>query len=312
MHAIGKDTILNTPVLFLVFNRPDTTRQVFEAIRKAQPRQLFVAADGPRPDKPGEKEKCEEVRKIATAVDWDCELKTWFRDENLGCGRGPAAAITWFFEHVEQGIILEDDCLPDNSFFFYCEELLSRYRNNQDIMLISGLNLFDKRNLKTSYFFSHYAGIWGWATWKRAWEKYDYNLNAWRDNSIRRQVLDFFENKIQREYYQNIFERTFRKDNVTWWDYQWLFARIYQRGIGIIPQKNLITNIGFGAGATHTTDKSSFQASLVRKEINFPLQHPARIVIDRNYDEAWVREIWKMNQRISLLSGLKKRIMKKK
>jgi hypothetical protein len=303
--------MLNTPVLFLVFNRPDTTRQVFEAIRKAQPRQLFVAADGPRPGKPGEKEKCEEVRKIATAVDWDCEVKTLFRDENLGCGRGPATAITWFFENVEQGIILEDDCLPHNSFFFYCEELLGRYRNNQNIMLISGLNLFDKRKLKTSYFFSHYAGIWGWATWKRAWEKFDYNLNAWSDNNIRRHVLDFFENKIQREYYQNIFERTFQKDNVTWWDYQWFFARIYQRGIGIIPQKNLITNIGFGAAATHTTDKSSFQASLVRKEINFPLQHPAGIEIDRNYDEEWVRKIWKKNQRIRLLSLLKKKIMKK-
>ncbi|MBA4056200.1 MAG: nucleotide-diphospho-sugar transferase, partial [Marivirga sp.] len=162
---------LETPVLLLIFNRPDTTRRVFEAIRKARPKRLFVAADGPRQHKPEDADRCAKARKIATDVDWECEVKTFFRDTNVGCGRGPSGGISWFFEHVDEGIILEDDCLPSPLFFRFCAELLERYRDDKRVMEIGGNTFMDEanRDKEYSYYFSSHNNIWGWATWKRAW-----------------------------------------------------------------------------------------------------------------------------------------------
>jgi hypothetical protein len=267
--------MLKTPVLFIIFNRPETTLPVFEAIRKAQPRQLFVAADGPRPNKEGEKERCEEARRIATKVDWDCEVKTLFREENIGCGRGPAEAITWFFGHVEQGIILEDDCLPSESFFSFCEDLLERYKHKPEVMLISGTNILGKIKLKHSYFFSKHAGIWGWATWRRAWMHYDYSMKDWGEALKQQKVEDFFKNDLgKQQYYKNRFQETFEGKNISWWDYQWYYLRIIQNGIGIIPSVNLISNIGFGETATHTFDSNSKEARLHLFKLEWPLNHP--------------------------------------
>lgn len=167
--------MLSTPVLLIIFKRPDTTRQVLQAIRQVKPRQLFVAADGPRPDHPDEAEKCHQTRAVIEEVDWKCEVQTLFQQRNLGCGpgpvTGPVTAITWFFHNVEQGIILEDDCLPDLSFFRFCEELLDRYRYTEQIMHISGNNfLYGRKRGSASYYFSKYTHVWGWATWRRAWK----------------------------------------------------------------------------------------------------------------------------------------------
>jgi hypothetical protein len=171
--------ICNTPVLFLIFNRPNTTEQVFEAIAKAKPRCLFVAADGPRTDKEGEAEKCQAVRDIIKRVDWDCEVKTLFREQNLGCKEAVSSAITWFFEQVEEGIILEDDCLPSDSFFSFCAELLEKYRDDKRIMMISGDNFQDGiQRGDASYYFSSVPWIWGWATWRRAWRLYDREMQT--------------------------------------------------------------------------------------------------------------------------------------
>ena len=165
------------PVLFLIFNRPETTIQVFSAIKKAQPNRLYIAADGPRPEYPDEVNHCKIARTIATNVDWDCEVKTLFRDQNLGCRLAVSQAIDWFFEQEPEGIILEDDCLPNQSFFWFCKELLEKYRNETRIMHIGGTNFqFGKNRTNYSYYFSRYAHIWGWASWRREWKYYDEKL----------------------------------------------------------------------------------------------------------------------------------------
>src|SRR5258708_3549575 len=176
------ESSFNTPILFLIFNRPFPTRRVFAEIRKARPAKLFVAADGPRPDKPEDLETCRETREIIKDIDWPCEVQTLFRDKNLGCGVAVSGAITWFFQNVEQGIILEDDCLPDPSFFPFCTELLERYKDDERILLISG-NFLQQKNkkfmVKASYYGTLIPHLWGWASWRRAWAKYDFNLTKW-------------------------------------------------------------------------------------------------------------------------------------
>lgn len=276
--------MLNTPVLLIVFNRPETTRRVFEEIRKVKPKELFIAADGPRPDKLGEAERCEEVRKIVTNVDWDCEVKTLFRSANIGCGLGPSEAITWFFENVEQGIILEDDCLPSISFFTFAECLLNRYKNEENIFLISGTNPLDiKIQTEESYFFTNYAGIWGWATWRRAWKNFDFSMKSWINDKNKEAVSQFFKNKNARDYYIDVFNKTFQENDVSWWDYQWYYARIINKGIGIVPKKNLISNIGFGKNATHTFNEEDDLAKLKTYELG-ELIHPKEIAINKRAD----------------------------
>ncbi len=263
--------MLETPVLFLVFNRPDTTAQVFEAIRQAKPKQLFVAADGPRPDKEGEKESCEEVRKIATAIDWDCELKTLFRDENLGCGKGPAHAINWFFEQVEQGIILEDDCLPDLSFFNFCEEQLNKFAFDENIFHISGCNIqFGLRSTRDQYYFSNIPHMWGWATWRRAWNKYDFNS-----------LKNFNRYNID-DYWIGEFESVLKGD-VDAWDYQWLYTIQINKSICITPSISLVDNIGFNKNATHTKKPPDWYFFEEKNYIK-QLPNPNKVLVNKNAD----------------------------
>ena len=169
-----------TPILFLIFNRPDETKKVFERIKKIKPKFLYIAADGSRKDREGETELCERVKKVVEIIDWDCEIQRLYRKENLGCKEAVSKGIIWFFENVEQGIILEDDCLPDISFFTYCEELLNRYKDDDRIISIGGTNLGHKFRNKNSYSFSRFMNMWGWATWRRVAQKIDYNLNDWQ------------------------------------------------------------------------------------------------------------------------------------
>ncbi len=182
MPADGDEgSVLGTPVLFLIFNRPDTTTRVFEAIREARPSRLYVAADGPRADKEGEAQRCLETRKITEAVDWPCEVRRLYREENLGCKLAVSSAITWFFTHEEEGIILEDDCLPDQSFFPFCAAMLERYRDDGRIMMVLGTSLLPPGGgPDADYLFTQYFLIWGWATWRRAWEKYDIEMDGRR------------------------------------------------------------------------------------------------------------------------------------
>ncbi len=278
--------MFNTPILFLVFNRPDTTARVFEQIRKMKPAHLYIAADGPRNDRHGEKEKTDEVRKIVLSeIDWECEVETLFRDENMGCGKAVSQAIDWFFENVEEGIILEDDTLPDLSFFNYCEELLNKYRQTDSIYIISGTNHLTEFKNKYDYLFTTQAGIWGWATWKRAWEGYDFNIGDWNVQSNKDKIYNFFADDNSREYYIRMFDDAYKGINVISWDYQWLYKRIKEGAIGIVPSKNLVENIGFGESATHTLNTENNLANLKIHKIKTPLSHPPLIKISRLYEK---------------------------
>jgi hypothetical protein len=251
----------HTPILFLVFNRPDTTQQVFDVLRKIKPTKLFIAADGPRLDKDAEKEKCIAVRRIATQIDWECQLVTLFRDKNLGCGKAVSEAITWFFDHVDEGIILEDDCLPSLSFFHFCNKTLAKYRKNVKIMHIGGCNFQQgmKRGFSDLYF-SKIPHVWGWATWKRAWGKYKYSISHISTKELDKVVLNNTKKGELRVYWKRIFSRMISEPFDTW-DYQWHFAIWENNGLSITPNKNLISNIGFGVNATHTFDADAFASN---------------------------------------------------
>ena len=260
---------LNTPVLLMIFNRPETTNRIFEAVRKTRPKQLFVAADGPRPGRADDEENCRLTRDIVTQIDWDCELQTLFRSENLGCGLGPAQNITWFFEHVEKGIILEDDCLPDPSFFSFCGEMLDFHERNLSVGQISGDNFqHGRKRGETSYYFSKYFHICGWATWRNRWEAYSFNIkNA--DAIINQKIIDLKCETVQerRFWYRKLdmLRGGQRKDI---WDYQWMFANWYLNRISAVSNVNLISNIGFDTDATHTVQFNPKVANLPTEPIN--------------------------------------------
>jgi hypothetical protein len=274
-----QNTNIVPPVLFIVFNRPETTRKVFDAIRAVRPTKLYVAADGPRAGKAGEAERCSEVRRIATTVDWDCEVKTFFRERNVGCGVGPYSAMDWFFEHEEEGIILEDDCLPSSDFFVFCAQLLERYRHDSRVMEIGGFNLLkpSQRTQPDSYFFSNHNNIWGWATWRRAWQLYDYRMTQYPLVKQQGFLDNLFGSKYEELYFKWVFELTYRVPSVTWWDYQWEFVRRINSGLTIFPVKNLVVNIGFGSDATHTFEGGE-SSKMVLEKMDFPLQHPVAVL----------------------------------
>jgi len=278
---------LETPVLFLVFNRLDVTKQVFQAIRQAKPPRLYIAADGARDDRPGESEKVASVREYITAnIDWDCEVSTLFRDKNLGCKYAVSRAITWFFENEEMGIILEDDCLPSQSFFWFCEELLVRYKSDERLFLISGYNKRNSWNEEVNdYFFSHFGGIWGWASWKRAWQHYDVEMSD-IENFINQQNFEkLLGSKLGRKR-QNTIYKSIVLNNMDTWDYQWAYARHKNNGIACVPSQSLVENIGFGGDATHTLGIN--RDNVCNHEITLPIKENIFIVPDREYDKLFL------------------------
>lgn len=284
---------LKTPVLFLVFNRPDVTKRVFQAIREARPFQLFIAADGPRTEKSGEQNKCDAVRSIVKDVDWDCDVQTLFRDKNLGCGKAPAQAISWFFDHVEEGIILEDDCLPNPAFFAFCSELLERYRHDVRIMEIGVVNLIEDlcRQDEYSYFFSEHNHTWGWATWRRAWKLYDYKISSYKEKVIKDFLSTSFYTGLEYDYFKNIFDETYYNNNaISWWDYQWEFTRRINGGLSIVSRENLIVNLGIGGNATHTLDPHGLGAKMRFGNVSFPLKHPQIILPNRKRDHEYFKK----------------------
>ena len=228
----------STPILFLIFNRPEHTRKVFEAIRRQQPQQLFIAADGPRNNKPGERELCETTREIISQIDWDCKTKTLLRDQNLGCKIAVSRAIDWFFENVDEGIILEDDCLPHDSFFPFCAELLERYRYDDKVMSISGSNLLGRswKSESQSYFYAH-GGIWGWATWKRAWNLYDAGMTSWFKPETKALVKSNLKTGEWYKFYYSMFESSYNGSLDTW-DIQWFYSILINNGLAINPSVN--------------------------------------------------------------------------
>jgi len=274
---------LKTPVLLIVFNRPDATKLVFEAIRQARPPRLYVAADGPRVNKHGEAERCQEVRRIATSVDWPCEVKTLFRESNLGCKAAVSKAITWFFEHEYAGIILEDDCLPHQDFFGFCEALLNRYADDERVLVITGNNFQDGRQRgKASYYFSKYNHIWGWATWRRAWRFYDIDMSFWDKFELSDEWIRLTPDPVERRYWSKVFAQVLAGDIDTW-DYQWTASVWRIGGLTATPNVNLVSNIGFGVDATHTTTANSPLANLPTCSLG-PISHPDEVLQDVEAD----------------------------
>ncbi len=276
---------LTTPVAFFVFNRPHTTVKVFAAIRQAQPSQLLIIADGARPDRVGESEKCQQVRSICDRIDWACEVKRNYADLNLGCKNRVSSGLDWVFSEVEEAIILEDDCLPDPSFFPFCQELLAKYRSDRRVMSISGDNyLFGKTRTEYSYYFSIYSDIWGWATWRRAWQYYDLDMSLFPTIQAEGKLTDILSNNRKfKKLWERSLDHTYQ-GAVDTWDYQWVFACFIQSGLTIIPNVNLISNIGFDENATHTTYQSHL-VNTIAQPLPFPLIHPPFVITDTKSDQ---------------------------
>jgi hypothetical protein len=276
--------LLPVPIAFFIFKRPDTTRKVVEAIASARPVRLLLVADGPR--NPGEAHLCALTRSVVESVSWECDVLTNYSDGNLGLKERLSSGLAWVFDQVEEAIILEDDCLPHPTFFRFCQELLSKYRDNPRIMHISGNNFLRRRYpLDGSYYFTRYPHVWGWATWKRAWQHYDVQMTQWIESVNKNVFLNEFSHARERNFWRDVWDRVSVND-INTWDYQWTFACISSGGLAINPCNNLVSNLGFGADATHTVQEAStsYLANLPVHSMSFPLKHPPSIFRDVQAD----------------------------
>ncbi len=304
-------TNFNTPILFLIFNRPDTTQKVFDEIKKVRPKQLFVVADGARTNE--EQKLCNQARKIINQIDWDCEIHKNYSDKNLGCKIRVSSGIDWFFENVEKGIILEDDCVPHQNFFRYCEELLKKYKDNNKIMSISGNNFQgDHKRGSGSYYFSNYFHCWGWATWRRAWKHYNVKMKTFPEFKRQKKIENIFKKKEAQLYWLNIFDNAYH-NLVNTWDYQYLYTILNNKGVNIIPNTNLVSNIGSNKSSRKlemTSNKTINKIRLPMKELLFPLIHPKLIKIDDQADDYTDKHLFRRKREKGIFSLLKK-ILKK-
>ncbi len=288
------DFKLVVPVVLCVFNRLDTTQKVLEKIREVQPQKLYVIADGARESVVGEKEKVDAVKKyIEMNIDWECEVLKNYASVNMGCGRRISSGLSWVFETEEQAIILEDDCVPEISFFQYCQEMLEYYKENEQIFLISGNNpIAHLYPTDYDYLFSHVPFMWGWATWKRAWKLYDFTIASWpsnKNNSLLRQAIP-----IRRAYwyYSAEFDAVYMGKCSDIWDYQFMYIGIVNAMFGIVPAKSHVQNIGFIEEATHT-DKIPKWVTCEVSPVEFPIRHRKNVEWDRAFDERYMTLISK-------------------
>jgi hypothetical protein len=270
------------PIVFFVFNRPRETRIVFEIIRTSKPSKLFLVADGAR-EGLQDQERCLEVRKIISDIDWDCQIFRNYSDINLGCKLRVSSGLDWVFSQVETAIVLEDDCLPTTSFFDFCDQLLDYYQDDDRVFSISGTTFQpESRKFSNSYYFSKYPNIWGWATWRRAWKFYDVDMKLWKSVDKENYLSSLLPDWQTRLYWKQKFQKLYQQEIDTW-DFQWIFASFIQNGLHVLPAHNLVSNIGFGQEATHTKKESKLSR---RKtfELEFPLQHPEFIIRDAQAD----------------------------
>jgi hypothetical protein len=283
-NKINSSLPSKTPILLIIFNRPSTTIKVFEKIRQAKPLRLYVASDGPREGHVSDKENVIKARKIATKIDWPCEIKTLFRDKNLGCKKGTSDAITWFFEYEERGIILEDDCVPHLDFFTFCENLLECYAKDVRVSVITGNNFQNgKWRGDASYYFSKYVHCWGWATWRRAWNYYQGDLKFWPEWSNSKAFFKCVPDKVERRYWKKIFDLVYAKKLESIWDYPWVANIWYKNGLTVTPNINLVSNIGYGENATHTHDENSKFSNMPTMGLSHII-HPKQVLIDIEAD----------------------------
>jgi hypothetical protein len=272
------------PIVFLIFNRPEQTARTFAAIRAARPGGLLVVADGPRPGRAGEGERCAATRAIIDGIDWPCDVRRNFAETNMGCGRRVSSGLNWAFGQVEEAIILEDDCLPDPTFFPYCAELLERYRTDERIMMISGNNFQNgARRTPDSYYFSRFPHCWGWATWRRAWGLLDYKMPDWPQRRHTQWLSLIAGNRALENFWAQCFDGVMSA-KIDTWDYQWMYCVLTRNGLSIAPNVNLVTNIGFSSMATHTVTVDD-RYLVPSCAMEFPLRHPAVINPCKKADE---------------------------
>ena len=286
---------MKIPVLFIIFNRPETEAVVFERIREYRPDKLYVAADGPRDNKDGEKERCDSARSIIRQVDWPCEVKTLFQDRNLGCGLGVSTAISWFFENEEYGCIVEDDVLPALDFFLFCEEALPRYKDEDRVMLVSSFIPKSPLTESSRTGFSRYANIWGWASWRRAWSFFDLEMQAVRNAPLRKWIgfyglyLGIYLHYCCRKLYRSFL------DSGKWhtWDYQWSFTLFQTNGLSLVPYVNLTKNVGIGIGdGTHyAPDANDPFGKAVIGHLSVPFIFPHTLEPDKTIERWTSRQV---------------------
>ena len=297
------DFQLTTPVAFIIFNRPDTTQQVFDQIRMAKPSKLYIISDAARNDV--EQKKVNETRKIVEdQIDWQCDVHKNYAKENMGCRMRVASGITWVLEHEEDTIILEDDCVPKQEFFRYCQEMLEYYRYDKNVMMVSGTNLIGNKDISGDYTFSYFSGIWGWATWRRAWSLYEVEIPLWPESKQNKRLLPIYGNLSYR-FFKRDADKVYNHQKDTW-DIQWDFTRMYYQGLGIVPSGNLIYNIGFNReDATHTTGQSFEDFSY--GVMNFPISLGQEVKQNKLYDKAYLKKYFGIRK---LINYMRKKLFK--
>lgn len=278
----NKETTFSVPILFIIFNREDIARKSFEIIRKRRPSKLYIAADGPRKYKVGEDTLCDLTRKVVENIDWPCVVSRKYREENVGTKINMSEAITWLFENEEEGIILEDDCLPDQTFFIFCEELLCTYRNIDKVKMISGNNFqFGKTYGNESYYFSLLPSIWGWATWRRAWKDYDITMKTYPEFKKSKRIQKMLHDTRMQRFMNRLFEKVYTNQMNTW-AARWIFTIYDKGGVAVLPRVNLVSNVGFGETATHT--KSDTVLDSIKAESIEKIVHPEIISVNEEAD----------------------------
>jgi hypothetical protein len=297
---------LTTPVAFIIFNRPDKTKKVFEEIRKIKPAELFIIADGPKKNDDEDNHLCLETRDIVEKIDWDCKVHKDYSNNNIGLRKRVSTGLNWVFEHTEEAIILEDDCVPHPTFFRFCEELLDYYRNEEKIMAISGTNFISlQKPENNSYFFSAFVNVWGWASWRRAWINYDDKINDWPNLSKGDFLLKILRDEKSVKYYNTILQEVY-EEKINSWAYRWLFSCWQNDGLIIIPAVNSVTNIGFGKEATNTKGPGKRSAVNPSNEIVFPLKHPKNIERDEDTDKLITKKRHRFSPRDKTIRFIKK------
>lgn len=292
-------------ILFIIFNRPDTTQKVFDAIRLAKPSRLYIAADATRASNLSDEENCKAARAVTENIDWPCEIKRLYQENNLGCSFGPRAAFDWFFTQEKEGIILEDDCVPHPDFFLFAKSMLERYRDNKKIISINGSNLGYKLKNGNSYSFSRFMNMWGWATWADRANAIDYSLQHWR--KVKHSLRFLYKKMRQRlfdtdinwyKYWKHKFDLTVTQETITWWDWQWIWHQTLHQQLSVVPGVNLVSNIGFVAEATHTHEAGNPAANIPTQPFLQPLKHPSSIQPDFVYEEKFVKWVWCYHKRL--------------
>lgn len=291
------------PILLIIFNRPDKIKRLVESLTKIKPKHVYVTGDGPRAYKPNEEIKCQEARAIATNLPWQCEIHTNFSDSNLGCKRGVSSGVTWFFNNVEKGIILEDDCLPNPAFFSFCNDMFKKYQNEDRVMHINGTSFLSKTGLSTNlpYYFSSITHSWGWATWKRSWLNFDFEMQNIEDLEKRFSKTSPFKEHKHTQYWIKLFKHTKEKARDSW-AVPWAYSVMYANGVCITPTVNLIENIGFDDAATHTTKASNYNLPI--SDLFIPTSNEKKnITPSKDFDSAVTEKIFMVSikRRIILL-----------